>query len=134
MVDSTSPYGLTGAIFSPDRYVIDTALRKLQHAAGNVYVSDLRHCVSAPLCFLTLPALAFERALGWYLLSFPSPSLSHACLAPLSFDCCVDFCVRACVQINAKCTGSVVGQQPFGGARLSGTNDKAGAASYLVRS
>ena len=35
--------------------------------------------------------------------------------------------------INDKCTGAVVGQQPFGGGRLSGTNDKAGAPHYLLR-
>lgn len=35
--------------------------------------------------------------------------------------------------INDKCTGAVVGQQPFGGSRLSGTNDKAGAPHYLLR-
>lgn len=71
-VNKTSPYGLTGAIYSRDRFVIDTCLQKLRHSAGNVYV-------------------------------------------------------------NAKSTGSVVGQQPFGGARRSGTNDKAGAQSYLER-
>ncbi|EGD79871.1 aldehyde dehydrogenase 4 family [Salpingoeca rosetta] len=72
LVNKTSPYGLTGSIFSADRSVIDTGLKKLRHAAGNIY-------------------------------------------------------------INAKSTGSVVGQQPFGGARRSGTNDKAGASSYLAR-
>jgi len=71
-VNETSPYGLTGAVYARDRSVIDTSLRVLHHAAGNIY-------------------------------------------------------------INAKSTGSVVGQQPFGGARRSGTNDKAGAANYLLR-
>jgi 1-pyrroline-5-carboxylate dehydrogenase len=67
-LDNTSIYGLTGAIFSQDRYEIEWMTKRLQHTAGNFYVND-------------------------------------------------------------KPTGSVVGQQPFGGARGSGTNDKAG--SYL---
>ena len=72
LVDSTSPYGLTGAVFAEDRRAIDEARVRLRHAAGNFYVND-------------------------------------------------------------KPTGAVVGQQPFGGARLSGTNDKAGSALNLVR-
>ena len=72
LVDSTSPYALTGAIFSADRYVIDTATNALEDAAGNFYIND-------------------------------------------------------------KPTGAVVGQQPFGGARASGTNDKAGSAQNLLR-
>lgn len=70
--DTTSPYGLTGAIFARDRDAVELAKRRLRYAAGNFYVND-------------------------------------------------------------KPTGAVVGQQPFGGARLSGTNDKAGAAEYLYR-
>ncbi len=72
LVDQTSPYALTGAVFSQDRYAIELATRKLRHAAGNFYIND-------------------------------------------------------------KPTGAVVGQQPFGGARGSGTNDKAGAALNLLR-
>ena len=72
LVDSTSPYALTGAIFSQDRYAIDLATRKLVNAAGNFYIND-------------------------------------------------------------KPTGAVVGQQPFGGARASGTNDKAGSLLNLQR-
>ena len=72
LVDQTSPYALTGAIFSQDRYAIQQATRKLRHSAGNFYIND-------------------------------------------------------------KPTGAVVGQQPFGGARGSGTNDKAGAALNLLR-
>ena len=72
LVDQTSPYALTGAVFSKDRYAIQQALSKLRHSAGNFYVND-------------------------------------------------------------KPTGAVVGQQPFGGARGSGTNDKAGAALNLMR-
>lgn len=72
IVDSSSPYALTGAIFSTDRYAIDLAAKKLVHAAGNFYIND-------------------------------------------------------------KPTGAVVGQQPFGGSRASGTNDKAGAAMNLLR-
>jgi 1-pyrroline-5-carboxylate dehydrogenase len=72
LLDETSPYGLTGAIFSQDRYAIGVAERKLRHAAGNFYIND-------------------------------------------------------------KPTGAVVGQQPFGGARASGTNDKAGAPMNLQR-
>jgi len=72
LVDSTSPYGLTGAIFSRDRVFINKAMEKLQHSAGNFYIND-------------------------------------------------------------KSTGAVVAQQPFGGARASGTNDKAGMGSYLTR-
>jgi 1-pyrroline-5-carboxylate dehydrogenase len=72
LVDTTAPYGLTGAIFSEDRAAIDTAAEKLRYAAGNLYVND-------------------------------------------------------------KPTGAVVGQQPFGGARASGTNDKAGSLWNLIR-
>ena len=72
LVDSTSEYALTGAIFSGDRYVIDIATNKLENAAGNFYIND-------------------------------------------------------------KPTGAVVGQQPFGGARGSGTNDKAGSVWNLLR-
>jgi len=72
LVDSTSPYALTGAVFAQDRRAIREALSGLRHAAGNFYVND-------------------------------------------------------------KPTGAVVGQQPFGGARASGTNDKAGSKLNLVR-
>ncbi len=72
IVDETSPYGLTGAVFSEDRAAIVEAKSKLRFAAGNFYVND-------------------------------------------------------------KPTGAVVGQQPFGGARRSGTNDKAGSMWNLIR-
>ena len=72
LVDSTSEYALTGAIFSVDRYAIDHAMKALENAAGNFYIND-------------------------------------------------------------KPTGAVVGQQPFGGARGSGTNDKAGSILNLLR-
>jgi 1-pyrroline-5-carboxylate dehydrogenase len=71
-VDSTSPYGLTGAVFSTDRTAIAEAYRTLRFAAGNFYIND-------------------------------------------------------------KPTGAVVGQQPFGGSRASGTNDKAGSMLNLMR-
>jgi len=72
LVNSTSPYALTGAIFSKDRYAAELATKKLVHAAGNFYIND-------------------------------------------------------------KPTGAVVGQQPFGGSRASGTNDKAGSVLNLLR-
>jgi len=72
IVDNTSEYALTGAIFSGDRYVITKATKALENAAGNFYIND-------------------------------------------------------------KPTGAVVGQQPFGGARGSGTNDKAGSVWNLLR-
>lgn len=72
LVDSTSPYALTGAVFSKDRYAAELATKKLVHAAGNFYIND-------------------------------------------------------------KPTGAVVGQQPFGGSRASGTNDKAGSMLNLLR-
>lgn len=72
LVDKTSPYGLTGSIFSYDRYATEEALALLQHAAGNFYIND-------------------------------------------------------------KPTGAVVGQQPFGGSRASGTNDKAGGPINLLK-
>ncbi|RZJ63420.1 MAG: L-glutamate gamma-semialdehyde dehydrogenase, partial [Flavobacterium sp.] len=72
LVDETSPYALTGAIFSQDRYAIEQATKALENAAGNFYIND-------------------------------------------------------------KPTGAVVGQQPFGGARASGTNDKAGSILNLLR-
>lgn len=72
LVDETSPYALTGAVFSQDRYAIAEAYKVLENAAGNFYIND-------------------------------------------------------------KPTGAVVGQQPFGGARASGTNDKAGSKMNLLR-
>lgn len=72
LVDNTSPYALTGSIFSKDRYALEQATKALQNAAGNFYIND-------------------------------------------------------------KPTGAVVGQQPFGGARGSGTNDKAGSMINLLR-
>ena len=72
VVDTTSPYALTGAVFAQDRRAIVEATSALRHAAGNFYIND-------------------------------------------------------------KPTGAVVGQQPFGGARASGTNDKAGSKLNLVR-
>lgn len=72
LVDTTSEYALTGAVFSQDRYAIEEATTALQNAAGNFYIND-------------------------------------------------------------KPTGAVVGMQPFGGARASGTNDKAGSALNLLR-
>lgn len=72
LVDRTSPYGLTGAVFARDREAVAHAVKRLRQAAGNIYIND-------------------------------------------------------------KPTGAVVGQQPFGGARASGTNDKAGSAYNLLR-
>ena len=72
LCDSTSMYGLTGAVFSRDRQAASLAIAKLEHAAGNFYIND-------------------------------------------------------------KPTGAVVGQQPFGGGRGSGTNDKAGSQANLMR-
>ena len=72
LVDRTSPYALTGAVFSQDRAAVAEAQRVLRYAAGNFYIND-------------------------------------------------------------KPTGAVVGQQPFGGARASGTNDKAGSLFNLIR-
>jgi 1-pyrroline-5-carboxylate dehydrogenase len=72
LCNDTSPYALTGAIFSQDRYAIDHMTKALRDAAGNFYIND-------------------------------------------------------------KPTGAVVGQQPFGGGRASGTNDKAGSALNMMR-
>lgn len=72
LVDSTSPYALTGSIIAQDRYAVELATNKLRNCAGNFYIND-------------------------------------------------------------KPTGAVVGQQPFGGARASGTNDKAGSILNLYR-
>ena len=72
VVDATSPYALTGAVFAQDRRAVVQAMSALRHAAGNFYIND-------------------------------------------------------------KPTGAVVGQQPFGGARASGTNDKAGSKLNLTR-
>lgn len=72
LVDNTSPYALTGAVFAKDRYALKVAVDRLRNAAGNFYIND-------------------------------------------------------------KPTGAVVGQQPFGGARGSGTNDKAGSILNLYR-
>jgi 1-pyrroline-5-carboxylate dehydrogenase len=72
LVDTTSPYALTGAVFSQDRLAAQKAMEALRHAAGNFYIND-------------------------------------------------------------KPTGAVVGLQPFGGSRASGTNDKAGSPLNLER-
>lgn len=72
LVDSTSPYSLTGSIFAQCRYAIDEAYKALENSSGNFYIND-------------------------------------------------------------KPTGAVVGQQPFGGSRASGTNDKAGSKMNLMR-
>jgi 1-pyrroline-5-carboxylate dehydrogenase len=72
LVDSTSPYALTGAVIARDRSAVELATGRLRNAAGNFYIND-------------------------------------------------------------KPTGAVVGQQPFGGARASGTNDKAGSILNLYR-
>ena len=72
IVNQTSPYGLTGAIFSENKDAINSGTKLLRHSAGNFYIND-------------------------------------------------------------KPTGAVVGQQPFGGGRASGTNDKAGSTMYLLR-
>jgi 1-pyrroline-5-carboxylate dehydrogenase len=72
LVDRTSPYALTGALFATDRYAIEEAGRRLVNSAGNFYIND-------------------------------------------------------------KPTGAVVGRQPFGGSRASGTNDKAGSMLNLLR-
>jgi 1-pyrroline-5-carboxylate dehydrogenase len=72
IVDETSPYALTGAVFANDRRAVEEANLALRNAAGNFYIND-------------------------------------------------------------KPTGAVVGQQPFGGARASGTNDKAGSILNLMR-
>ncbi|MBK7128833.1 MAG: L-glutamate gamma-semialdehyde dehydrogenase [Crocinitomicaceae bacterium] len=72
LLDKTSEYALTGAVYSQDRYAINLASKKLENSAGNFYIND-------------------------------------------------------------KPTGAVVGQQPFGGARASGTNDKAGSYLNLIR-
>ena len=72
IVDKTSRYSLTGAIFAQDKNIIEAGKRMLTHSAGNFYIND-------------------------------------------------------------KPTGAVVGQQPFGGSRASGTNDKAGSPLNLLR-
>jgi 1-pyrroline-5-carboxylate dehydrogenase len=72
LIDRTSPYALTGAVFAHDRKAIVQALEALEESAGNFYIND-------------------------------------------------------------KPTGAIVGQQPFGGARASGTNDKAGSYLNLIR-
>ena len=72
LIDQTSEYALTGAIFSKDRYALEEALSLLENSAGNIYIND-------------------------------------------------------------KPTGAIVGQQPFGGARGSGTNDKAGSIFNLIK-
>ncbi|NXT44782.1 AL4A1 protein, partial [Pelecanoides urinatrix] len=72
LIDTTSPYGLTGAIFAREKRIIDEARNLLRNAAGNFYIND-------------------------------------------------------------KSTGAVVAQQPFGGSRISGTNDKPGGPHYILR-
>ncbi|NXG53300.1 AL4A1 protein, partial [Psilopogon haemacephalus] len=72
LIDTTTPYGLTGALFAQEKRVIDEARSLLRNAAGNFYIND-------------------------------------------------------------KSTGAVVAQQPFGGSRISGTNDKPGGPHYILR-
>jgi 1-pyrroline-5-carboxylate dehydrogenase len=72
LLDDTSPYALTGAVFAQDRAAIEYVMQRLRFSAGNFYIND-------------------------------------------------------------KPTGAVVGQQPFGGSRASGTNDKAGSLLNMMR-
>ena len=72
IIDTTTEYALTGAVFGTERQTIVKASNLLRHSSGMFYIND-------------------------------------------------------------KCTGAVVGQQPFGGARASGTNDKAGSAAIFYR-
>ncbi|XP_064642543.1 delta-1-pyrroline-5-carboxylate dehydrogenase, mitochondrial-like [Lineus longissimus] len=72
VINTTSPYGLTGSVYAQDEGVVNEAVESLKQTAGNFYIND-------------------------------------------------------------QSTGSVVGQQPFGGARLSGTNDKAGGPHYVLK-
>ncbi|GCB66615.1 hypothetical protein scyTo_0010125 [Scyliorhinus torazame] len=72
LIDTSTPFGLTGAVFAQDKNVVAEACKVLRYSAGNFYIND-------------------------------------------------------------KSTGSVVAQQPFGGARISGTNDKAGGPHYILR-
>uniref|UniRef100_G1N005 L-glutamate gamma-semialdehyde dehydrogenase n=1 Tax=Meleagris gallopavo TaxID=9103 RepID=G1N005_MELGA len=72
LIDTTTPYGLTGAVFAQERSIIEEARSRLRNAAGNFYIND-------------------------------------------------------------KSTGAVVSQQPFGGSRISGTNDKPGGPHYILR-
>ncbi|NXD15037.1 AL4A1 protein, partial [Nothocercus nigrocapillus] len=72
LIDTTTPYGLTGAVFAREKSVIEEARKRLRNAAGNFYIND-------------------------------------------------------------KSTGAVVAQQPFGGSRISGTNDKPGGPHYILR-
>ncbi|XP_067826234.1 delta-1-pyrroline-5-carboxylate dehydrogenase, mitochondrial isoform X3 [Heptranchias perlo] len=72
LIDTSTPYGLTGAVFAQDKNVVAEACKVLRYSAGNFYIND-------------------------------------------------------------KSTGSVVAQQPFGGARISGTNDKPGGPHYILR-
>ncbi|KAM6312950.1 delta-1-pyrroline-5-carboxylate dehydrogenase, mitochondrial [Podargus strigoides] len=72
LIDTTTPYGLTGAIFAQEKKIVDEARSLLRNAAGNFYIND-------------------------------------------------------------KSTGAVVAQQPFGGSRISGTNDKPGGPHYILR-
>ncbi|MBC7451151.1 MAG: aldehyde dehydrogenase family protein, partial [Cytophagales bacterium] len=72
LIDTASPYALTGSIFSRNKTMIEEAKEALRYCAGNLYIND-------------------------------------------------------------KPTGAVVNQQPFGGARMSGTNDKAGSIFNLIR-
>ncbi|NWV13658.1 AL4A1 protein, partial [Ptilonorhynchus violaceus] len=72
LIDTTTPYGLTGAIFAQEKAAIEESLRLLRNSAGNFYIND-------------------------------------------------------------KSTGAVVAQQPFGGSRISGTNDKPGGPHYVLR-
>uniref|UniRef100_A0A8C0EVS0 Delta-1-pyrroline-5-carboxylate dehydrogenase, mitochondrial n=1 Tax=Bubo bubo TaxID=30461 RepID=A0A8C0EVS0_BUBBB len=72
LIDTTTPYGLTGAVFAQEKRIIEEARKLLRNAAGNFYIND-------------------------------------------------------------KSTGAVVAQQPFGGSRISGTNDKPGGPHYILR-
>jgi 1-pyrroline-5-carboxylate dehydrogenase len=103
-VDATSPYALTGAIFANDRRAVRQAAAALRGAAGNFYVNDKP----------TGAVFADDRA---------AVRQAAAALRGAAGN----------FYVNDKPTGAVVGQQPFGGARASGTNDKAGSKLNLVR-
>lgn len=124
LIDETTTYALTGCIFSNDRAATVKASSLLRFAAGNYYIND--KCTGAYVGF-PLP-LRIECA--GELPSLRGPVSAAACLPGGAAGSRVsqNDADAAIWRLN-----SVVGQQPFGGARGSGTNDKAGSISIFYR-
>ncbi len=140
-MESFAPYALTGAVIAQDRQAIAWAEERLRFAAGNFYINDKpTGAVVGQQPFGGARASGTnDKAGSWQnLIRWVSPyALTGSIFA--TDRTVLDGAATALrfaagnFYLNDKPTGAVVGQQPFGGARASGTNDKAGSWQNLVR-